>query len=52
MTTKPESERFGNALGLAHNGISLFDLLQEAEKHRLRIEPPIVPEAVLIEVGL
>jgi len=36
----------------ANNGIALFYLVQEAEKHRSRVEAPIVAEAVLIEVGL
>jgi hypothetical protein len=37
---------------LPHHCIPLFNLLQETEKHRLRIEPPIVAEAVLVQVGL
>jgi hypothetical protein len=52
VATKPESEWFWNIFGLLNDRITLFDLLQEAKKHRLCIEPAIVPEAVLIEVGL
>jgi hypothetical protein len=37
---------------MTHNRISFLDLLQEAEKHGLHIEPAIIPEAVLVQIGL
>ena len=52
VATNADSERFGDALGMAYNGIALFDLLGETPDHRLFIEAPIVTEAVFIEVGL
>jgi len=37
---------------MTHNHIALFDLMQEASKHGLHIEAPIVSETVLVQVGL
>ena len=31
-----------------HNNVLLLDLLQEAKKHRLHVEPVVIAEAVLI----
>lgn len=52
VATEPESERLNRDGRLPHHRIPLFNLLQETEKHRLRIETAIVSEAVFIEVGL
>jgi hypothetical protein len=47
-----ESERFWNTHRLTHNRIPLFNLLQDAQKHRLHVETTVVPEAVFVQVGL
>src|SRR5438876_10121335 len=47
-----QSEGFNHDGGTAHNGIALLTLLQKASEHGLGIEAPIVPEAVLVQVGL
>jgi len=52
IATESESEWLWNALRLTHNRIPFLDLLQETEKHRLRIESTIVAETVLVQVGL
>src|SRR5208282_5898807 len=51
-TKSRQSEWFGGAFGLTYHDIPFLDLLQKAKEHWLRIEPTIVPEAVLIEVSL
>jgi hypothetical protein len=47
-----QSERLNRDRLTAHNHIALLDLMQKASKHGLYIEAPIVPEAVLVQVGL
>jgi hypothetical protein len=46
------SERLCQYAFAAHNDIALFNLMQKASEHGLHVEAPIVPEAVLVQIGL
>jgi hypothetical protein len=46
------SERFHQHWFAAHSRIALFDLMQEAVKHRRCIESAVIAKTVFVQVGL